>query len=113
MAMVACTILTDIQGMAPYMMIIMATAFGAAVAEARAHGRVLAQVVVPVVMVALVALAPVHALVVAEVVAHQVEVPAGLEVAVIPAVVLEAAAVRVVMVAVVTDNFAKAACFKV
>ncbi|WP_208858885.1 hypothetical protein [Acetobacter ascendens] len=84
------------------MMIIMATAFGAAVAEARAHGRVLA-------------------LVVAEVVAHQVEVPAGLEVAVIPAVVLEAAAVRVVMVvpagavmvAVVTDNFAKAACFKV
>lgn len=96
MVMVACTILTDIQGMAPYMMIIMATAFGAAVAEARAHGRVLALVVVPVVMVALVALAPVHALVVAVVVAHQVEVPAG-----------------AVMVAVVTDNFAKAACFKV
>ncbi|MGF1277507.1 hypothetical protein [Acetobacter pasteurianus] len=116
MEMVACIILTDIQAMAPYMMIIMVTAFGAAVAAARdRHGQVLAREVVPVAMVGVLALG--HAQVVAEVVAHLVEeVPvAALVVAVIPEVVLEAVAVREVMAApvVVTDNLAKAAFFKV
>lgn len=108
MEMVACIILTDIQDTAPYMMITMAMAFGAAVAEARAHGLVLALGGVPVVMVAPVALAPVHA-------------PAAEVVVLVAVVIPEAVAVREVMealavaapVAVVTDNLAKAAFFKV
>lgn len=114
MEMVACIILTDIQAMAPYMMIIMVTAFGAAVAAARAHGLVLARGDVPVVMVAPVALAPVHAPAAEVVVVRQVVVLAA-------AVIPEAVAVREVMealavaapVAVVTDNLATAAFFKV
>ncbi|GCD57039.1 hypothetical protein NBRC3222_2376 [Acetobacter pasteurianus NBRC 3222] len=108
MEMVACIILTDIQDTAPYMMITMVMVFGAAVAEARAHGLVLALGGVPVVMVAPVALAPVHA-------------PAAEVVVLVAVVILEAVAVREVMealavaapVAVVTDNLAKAAFFKV
>lgn len=114
MVMVACIILTDIQDTAPYMMITMVMAFGAAVAEARAHGLVLALGGVPVVMVAPVALAPVHAPA-AEVVVVR------LVVVLVAVVIPEAVAVRAVMealavvapVAVVTDNLAKAAFFKV
>lgn len=112
MVMVACIILTDIQDTAPYMMITMAMAFGAAVAEARAHGLVLALGGVPVVMVAPVALAPVHAPAAEVVVVRQVVVLAA---AVIPEAVravMEALAV-VAPVAVVTDNLAEAAFFKV
>ncbi len=110
MEMVACIILTDIQATAPCMMITMAMAFGAVVAEARAHGLVSA---LGDVMVAPVALAPVHAPAAEVVVVRQVVV---LGAVVIP----EAVAVREVMealaaapVAVVTDNLAKAAFFKV
>lgn len=117
MVMVACIILTDIQATAPYMMIIMVMAFGAAVAEARAHGLVLARGDVPVVMEAPVALVPAHAPEAEVVVARQVVVL----VVAVTEVVLEAVAVLVVMealavaapVAVVTDNLAKAAFFKV
>lgn len=67
MEMVACIILTDIQAMAPYMMIIMVTAFGVAVAVAAARGRraqvLVRRVVVPVAMVGVLALG--HAQVVA------------------------------------------------
>lgn len=114
MEMVACIILTDIQDTALYMMITMAMAFGAAVAEARAHGLVSTRGDVPVVMVAPVALAPAHAPAAEVVVARQVVVLAA-------AVIPEAVAVREVMEAlavaapeaVVTDNLAKAAFFKV
>lgn len=112
MEMVACIILTDIQAMAPYMMIIMVTAFGAAVAAAHGRrGQVLARRGgVPVAMVGVLALG--HAQVVAEVVVHLVEeVPvAGQEAAVIPVVVAMVAPAAPV---VVTDNLATAAFFKV
>lgn len=114
MEMVACIILTDIQDTAPYMMITMAMAFGAAVAEARAHGLVLALGDVPVVMVAPVALVPAHAPAAEVVVVRQVVVLVAVVIpeAVVVRAVMEALAV-VAPVAVVTDNLAKAAFFKV
>ncbi|AKR48095.2 hypothetical protein DB34_03425 [Acetobacter pasteurianus] len=101
MEMVACIILTDIQAMAPYMMIIMVTAFGAAVAAAHGRrGQVLARRGgVPVAMVGVLALG--HAQVVAEVVAHLVEE--------VPVAMVDPPA----QVVAVTDNLATAAFFKV
>lgn len=112
MEMVACIILTDIQAMAPYMMIIMVTAFGAAVAAARGRrAQVLARRGgVPVAMVGVLALG--HAqVVVAEVVAHLVEEApvAGQEAVVVPVAMVDPAA----PVVAVTDNLATAAFFKV
>lgn len=112
MVMVACIILTDIQDTAPYMMITMAMAFGAAVAEARAHGLVLALGGVPVVMVAPVALAPVHAPAAEVVVVRLVVVLVAVVIPEAVREVMEALAVAA-PVAVVTDNLAKAAFFKV
>ena len=111
MEMVACIILTDIQAMAPYMMIIMVTAFGAAVAAARGRrAQVLARRGgVPVAMVGVLALG--HAQVVAEVVVHLVEEApvAGQEAVVVPVAMVDPAA----PVVAVTDNLATAAFFKV
>ena len=113
MEMVACIILTDIQAIALYMMIIMVTAFGVAVAAAHGRrGQVLARrVVVPVATVGVLALG--HAQVVAEVVVHLVEEApvAGQEAVVVPVVVVPVAMVDPVVA--VTDNLATAAFFKV
>lgn len=116
MEMVACIILTDIQAMAPYMMIIMVTAFGAAVAAARGRrAQVLARRGgVPVAMVGVLALG--HAQVVAEVVAHLVEEApvVGQEAVVVPVAVVPVAMVDpAAQVVAVTDNLATAAFFKV
>lgn len=115
MEMVACIILTDIQAMAPYMMIIMVTAFGVAVAAAHGRrGQVLARrVVVPVGMVGVLALG--HAQVVVEVVAHLVEEApvAGQEAVVVPVVDPVAMVDPAAQVVAVTDNLATAAFFKV
>lgn len=114
MEMAACITLTDIQGMAPDMMIIMVMANGAAVVAVRGLGRVLAQGGAPVVMVA--ALVPAHAWAVVEAVAHRAAAAAREAPVVLGAVVVLAVVARVVMVAPVVaaiDNFAKAAFFKV
>lgn len=115
MEMVACIILTDIQAMAPYMMIIMVTAFGAVAAARGRRAQVLARRGgVPVAMVGVLALG--HAQVVAEVVAHLVEEApvVGQEAVVVPVAVVPVAMVDpAAPVVAVTDNLATAAFFKV